>query len=70
MEVPENSQTPSVTFSQDGKVMATVEAKVVTEQKKNEDTEIDGVTQGDAKVLTAIRPAGWNEKLVFGSEGE
>src|SRR5208282_5862546 len=34
MEVPENSPTPAVTFAQDGKVVATVEAKVVNEQKK------------------------------------
>ena len=38
MEVPEDSQTPEVTFSQDGKVMATVKAQVVTQPKKNEDT--------------------------------
>ena len=47
MEVPENSQTPAVTFLQDGKVMATVKAKVVTEQKKNEDTEVDSVARGE-----------------------
>jgi hypothetical protein len=70
MEVPENSQTPAVTFSQDGKVMATIEAKVVPEQKKNGQTEIDSVTQGNAQVLTAIRPGGWDEELVFGSAGQ
>lgn len=70
MEVPENSQTPAVTFSQDGKVMATIEAKVVNQQKKNEATEVDSVSQGDAQVLTAIRPAGWDEELTFGSAGE
>lgn len=70
MEVAENSQTPAVTFTQDGKVVATVDAKVVTEQKKNESTEIDSVTQNDVKVLTAIRPGGWDEELVFGSQGD
>jgi tetraacyldisaccharide-1-P 4'-kinase len=70
MEVPENSQTPAVTFSKDGKVMTTIEAKVVTEQKKNDETEIDSVAQGDAQVLTAIRPAGWAEELVFGPAGQ
>lgn len=70
MEVSENSQTPAVTFSQDGKVVATSGAKVVTEQKKNQHTEIDSVTQGDAQVLTAIHPAGWDEELVFGSAAQ
>ena len=70
MEVPENSQTPDVTFSQDGKVMATVEAKVVTEQKKNENLEVDSVTQGNAQVVTAIRPGGWDEAVIFGSAGQ
>lgn len=67
MEVPENSQTPTVTFSQDGKVRATSEAKVVTGQKKIESTEINSVTQGDAEVVIAIHPAGWDEELLFGS---
>ena len=70
MEVPENFQTPAVTFSQAGKVLATSEAKVVTQQKKNETTEVDSVTQGDAQVLTAIRPSGWDEELIFGSPGQ
>lgn len=70
MEVSENSQTPAVTFLKDGKVMATTEAKVVTEQKKNDETEIDSVTQGDTNVVTAIRPAGWDEELTFGSGGQ
>ena len=69
MEVPENSQTPSVTFLHNGKVMATTEAKVVTQPKKNEATEVDTVSQGDAQAVTAIRPAGWDEELVFGSAG-
>lgn len=70
MEVSENSQTPAVTFSQDGKIMATTQAKVVTEQKKNDETEIDSVTQGGTNVVTAIRPAGWEEELTFGSGGQ
>jgi hypothetical protein len=71
MEVSENSPTPAVTFSQGGKVMATTQAKVVTEQKKNDETEIDSVTQGDTNVVTAIRPAGWDEELNFGpADGE
>ena len=67
MEVPENSQTPKVTFSKDGKVMATEAAKVVSEQKKNNDTEVDSVTAGNAQLVKTIRPAGWTEALVFAS---
>jgi len=67
MEVPENPTTPAVAFVQDGKVVATVEAKVVTEQKKNNATEVDSVTQGDAQVVRAIRPGGWTEEIDFGS---
>ena len=71
MEVADNSQTPAVTFLQQGKVVATTQAKVVTEQKKNDGTEVDSVTQGDTEVVTSIRPAGWDEELTFGSaDGE
>ena len=86
MEVPENSQTPNVTFYKEqdpliededmasqrwiGKAMATVKATVVPQQKRNENTEVEGVTQGNAELLTAIRPGGWEEKLVFGSAGQ
>lgn len=69
MKVPENSQTPDVTFYKDGKVVATVKAKVVPEQRKNEDTVVDSVTQGNAEEVTAIRPSGWEEEILFGSEG-
>jgi tetraacyldisaccharide-1-P 4'-kinase len=70
MEVPDNSQTPNVTFSQNGKPMATVQAKVVTEEKKNSETEVDAVAQGSEQAVTAIRPAGWNEELTFGPAGQ
>lgn len=69
MKVPENSQTPEVTFYKDGKVMATVKAKVATELKKNDETQIESVTQGNAQEVTAIRPGGWDEELLFGSTG-
>jgi ABC-type glycerol-3-phosphate transport system substrate-binding protein len=65
MEVPEHSQTPEVTFSKDGKVISTVRAKVVAQKAKNTDMEIESVTQGKAQMVTAIRPAGWNESLFF-----
>ena len=67
MEVPENSQTPKVQFFQNGKIVASAEATVVSEQKKNPSTEIDTVTQGNTQAVTAIRPEGWQEELKFGS---
>jgi hypothetical protein len=70
MDVPENSQNPVVTFEKDGKVVATSKANVVSEEKKNEETEIDSVRQGQAQLITEIRPSGWNEALVFGSNGK
>ncbi|HTS71745.1 MAG TPA: hypothetical protein VMO17_22440 [Terriglobia bacterium] len=65
MEVPENSQTPEVMFKKDGKVMATVPAKMIAQSKKNDYTEIDAVTNGDTQMVTAIRPGGWEESLMF-----
>jgi hypothetical protein len=67
MEIPENSQTPAVTFSQNGKVVATVEGKVVTEQRKNDATAVDTVSQGDGQLVRSIRPGGWTEEIDFGS---
>jgi hypothetical protein len=69
MEVPENSATPKVTFFKDGKAMATVDAKVVNEEQKNQNTEVNAVTQGDQQVVTSIEPGGWHEKLQFDSNG-
>jgi hypothetical protein len=70
MEVPETFHAPAVTFSQNGKVRATIGALVILHEKKNEETEIDSVIQGEAQVLTAIHPAGWEEELIFGSAGQ
>lgn len=70
MKVGEDSPTPDVTFYQDGKALATVKAKMVTEQKKNAATEVDSTTQGNAQEVTAIRPGGWAEELLFGPEGQ
>lgn len=70
VDVPKDSQTPDVKFYKDGKAVATIKANLVTQEKKNEGTEIDSVSQGNAELVTAIRPAGWNETLIFGSDGE
>jgi hypothetical protein len=70
MEVPENSKTPTVTFSQDGQVKATIQAKVLTEQKKNEETACEIGNRKDANLLTAVRPQGWDEEILFAPEGQ
>jgi hypothetical protein len=70
MEVAEGSQTPDVTFVHDGKTVATEKANVVPENVKNQETEIDSVAQGDAYLVRAIHPDGWNEELTFGPAGE
>lgn len=86
MEVPKNSQTPEVKFYKEdvqnvegggtdttevgGKVTATIKAEVVTQPRKNAATEIDSVARGDAQLVKAIRPKGWNESLTFGPGGQ
>lgn len=79
MEVAENSQTPVVQFYKESttlgneetssKVSATVKARVVRQPGKNPQTEIDSVTRGNAQLVRSIRPAGWDEVLVFGRHG-
>lgn len=72
MEVAENSPAPTVTFTNpgNGKVVATEKAKVVSEQKKNADTEVVSDTQGNVELVKTIRPAGWEEALDFGLTGQ
>ena len=65
MEVPENSPTPNVKFTQYGQVKATVRAKIVPQQKKNDQTEVVATTRGKSQVVTQIRPGGWEESLDF-----
>jgi hypothetical protein len=65
MEVPDGSQSPMVSFSKEGKVMATSKAKLVNENKKNPYTEVDSTTRGQVQVVNAIRPGGWDEVLRF-----
>lgn len=75
MEVAEASQNPSVKFYKEdmftrdwgGHAVASTTVKAVPETDKNRHTEIDSVTRGNAQVIKVIRPRGWREKLVFGS---
>jgi hypothetical protein len=70
MQVPDNSQTPKVEFYKNGKLMASANAKVISETKKNDHTEVDSVTRGNAQLVKSILPHGWNEKLVFSSNAQ
>jgi len=66
MEVPEDSNTPVVTFLKSGKVMATTHAKLQSQDKKNPYTEVRSLAQGNEQRIIEIRPGGWNEVLKFG----
>jgi hypothetical protein len=71
IEVSANSSTPDVTFSKGHKVVTTIKAKVVSQEKKNADTVVDTVDAGgNAQLVTAIHPGGWQETLDFESAGQ
>ena len=70
MEVAEGTTTPDVKFYQNGQVMATEKAQVVTRQSKNKNTEVDVTKEGDAQLVTSIKPEGWKESLKFGSSSQ
>ena len=69
MQVPENTQTPEVTFSTYGKVVATVPARVVSEANKNPETQVISDTTGSAQLVKSIEPSGWRETLIFNANG-
>lgn len=70
MQVPENTQTPDVRFSQNGKVEARVPAQVRSEQNKNANTQVASVTDGNSQLVKSISPSGWRETLNFGAGAE
>lgn len=65
MEVPDNATKPEVAFYKDGKLVAQAQAQVVTSTNKNPYTEVDSRKAGSQQIITAIRPVGWTESLVF-----
>ncbi len=69
MKIPENTQSPKVEFYTQGRLVATIHAKVQNESQKNEYTAIETTKKGDTNVITAIDPIGWRERLVFGGSG-
>jgi hypothetical protein len=44
-------------------------SNVVPQAKKNEQTTVSSVQQGQAQLIKEIRPGGWDEALDFGTEG-
>jgi hypothetical protein len=69
MKISENTQSPEVEFYRHGKLVAKTQAKVETEPQKNEFTAIETSPKGNARVITAIEPSGWSERLVLSNSG-
>ena len=80
MEVTKDSTTPEVRFYKlytngyagektvGNKALATVPGKIVAEQQQASETQIVAETRGGVQVVKSIQPAGWHERIVFGSE--
>jgi hypothetical protein len=65
MQVPLNTQTAAIAFYQNGEVVARAHARLVSETKKNDMTEIYFNNKGNQHVITEIRPSGMREKVIF-----
>ncbi len=65
IQFPTNTQSPKVKFMRDGKVVASVPARVSSQSSKNEYTSVEVNTQGKTSVINKIEPEGLNESLVF-----
>jgi len=61
----ENTQSPEVEFYAGDKLIAKAQAQVETLPQKNDYTAIEITTLENTDVLTAIRPNGLPERLVF-----
>ncbi len=69
MKIPENTQSPKVEFYTQGRLVATIQARVQNESQKNEYTAVETTKKGNTNVITAIDPGGWRERLVFWGSG-
>ncbi len=65
VQFPLNETSPEVVFYLNGKVVARDAAKVVSEPKKNDRTEVSSTKHGDAEVINSISPIGVDKQLVF-----
>jgi hypothetical protein len=70
MQVPDGSPSPRVEFLKDGKAVASADAKLVNESKKNAYTEVDSVNKNGSQFITTIRPGGWHEVLRFSQSNQ
>jgi hypothetical protein len=58
--------TPSVAFYQNGKLVGTARVRVVTEARKNSQTEVFySAPRNKLRGITQIDVSGWKDKLVF-----
>lgn len=67
VELAQNASASEVMFYQDGKLMAKAPAKLVSENKKIGQTEIQYNTAGDQHYITEIDLHGWRQELKFPS---
>jgi hypothetical protein len=65
LEIPLNTQTPVLKFYQDGKLVASVPAKVKPKSEKAPSTEVDYRDQGGSHIITSVEPGGLSESLVI-----
>jgi hypothetical protein len=65
LKITENTPSPEIEFYRNGKLVAKTQAKVVTQPRKNDYTAVETSPKGKAKVITAIYPDGWPERLVL-----
>jgi hypothetical protein len=67
VELPRNASSPEVMFYQNGKLMGKAPAKLISEGKKIDQTEIQYNTAGNQHVITQIDVRGWRQELKFPS---
>jgi len=65
LEVPVNDSSPEVIFYRNGKEVARDAAKVVSQPRKNPDTQLSSTQHGNSQVIDSISPAGWQSQLVL-----
>ncbi len=65
LEIPLNTKTPILKFYQDGKLVASVPAKVKLESEKAPATEVEYKDQGGSHYVTSVQPVGLTEELVI-----
>jgi hypothetical protein len=70
VQIPLNTQNPTVQFTRDGKVVATVQAKAQSESTKNPHTEFVSEKRAGGPVMTEIDPGGMNVKFILNRAGE